>query len=87
MKSRMPSLAVKAICSTVFMPTGIVPPTGFICFVPRSNVVFLSMTVEEAAKIVLSGGIVMPDIEEKLKRLSEKSKTRSRFRLSRGKSA
>jgi uncharacterized membrane protein len=53
---------------TVFMPTGIVPPAGFICFVPRSSVVFLSMSVEEAAKIVLSGGIVMPDIE-KLKRL------------------
>ncbi len=31
---------------TVFMPTGIVPPTGFICFVPRGNVVFLNMTVE-----------------------------------------
>jgi uncharacterized membrane protein len=52
---------------TVFMPTGIVPPTGFICFVPRSNVLFLSMTVEEAAKIVLSGGIVMPSIDDKLK--------------------
>lgn len=55
---------------TVFMPTGIVPPTGFICFVPRSSVVLLNMTVEEAAKIVLSGGIVMPDVEEKLKRLA-----------------
>jgi uncharacterized membrane protein len=52
---------------TVFMPTGIVPPTGFICFVPRSNVLFLSMTVEEAAKIILSGGIVMPNIDDKLK--------------------
>jgi uncharacterized membrane protein len=46
---------------TVFMPTGIVPPTGFICFVPRREVTFLSMSVEEAAKIVLSGGIVTPD--------------------------
>lgn len=46
---------------TVFMPTGIVPPTGFICFVPRRDVIFLKMTVEEAAKIVLSAGIVTPD--------------------------
>lgn len=45
---------------TVFMPTGIVPPTGFICFLPRSDVKPLSMSVEEAAKIVMSGGIVMP---------------------------
>jgi uncharacterized membrane protein len=52
---------------TVFMPTGIVPPTGFICFVPRRDVTFMSMSVEEAAKIVLSGGIVMPDIQGKLK--------------------
>lgn len=68
---------------TVFMPTGIVPPTGFICFVPRSNVVFLSMTVEEAAKIILSGGIVMPDVEAKLKRLAGTSKSESRFRFGR----
>lgn len=46
---------------TVFMPTGIVPPAGFICFVPRKDVLLLSMTAEEAAKIILSGGIVMPD--------------------------
>ena len=55
---------------TVFMPTGIVPPTGFICFVPRKNVTFLSMSVEEAAKIVLSGGIVMPDADVKPKEIS-----------------
>ena len=67
---------------TVFMPTGIVPPTGFICFVPRSNVVFLTMTVEEAAKIILSGGIVMPDLEEK-RRLAAAAaqKKASRFRV------
>ncbi|MBS0251076.1 MAG: DUF502 domain-containing protein [Proteobacteria bacterium] len=69
---------------TVFMPTGIVPPTGFICFVPRQNVVFLNMTVEEAAKIILSGGIVMPNTEqEKLKLLAEAAaKKKSRFRRS-----
>lgn len=52
---------------TVFMPTGIVPPTGFICFVPRRDVTFLSMSVEEAAKTVMSGGIVTPDGQAKLK--------------------
>jgi uncharacterized membrane protein len=42
------------------------------------------MTVEEAAKIILSGGIVMPDTEqEKLKRLAEAAaKKKSRFRRS-----
>lgn len=52
---------------TVFMPTGIVPPAGFICFIPRKDVTFLSMKVEEAAKIILSGGIVMPDVAQHLK--------------------
>jgi uncharacterized membrane protein len=73
---------------TVFMPTGIVPPTGFICFVPRSNVVFLSMTVEEAAKIILSGGIVMPGMpgmDEKMRRIGAGSMPGSRFPLGRGK--
>jgi uncharacterized membrane protein len=70
---------------TVFMPTGIVPPTGFICFVPRSNVVFLSMTVEEAAKIILSGGIVMPGIDDKMRRIGAGLTPGSRFPLGRGK--
>lgn len=47
---------------TVFMPTGIVPPTGFVCFLPRKDVIFLNMNVEDAAKIIISGGMVMPDL-------------------------
>jgi uncharacterized membrane protein len=46
---------------TVFMPTGIVPPTGFICFVPRRDVTYLDMSVEDAAKVVISAGMVTPD--------------------------
>jgi uncharacterized membrane protein len=45
---------------TVFMPTGIVPPTGFICFVPKADVTFLNMSIEDAAKIIISGGMVSP---------------------------
>lgn len=63
---------------TVFMPTGIVPPTGFICFVPRRDVQLLSMTAEDAAKVVLSAGIVMPDPAAKLKELSAKEVTGTR---------
>ncbi|WP_295555169.1 DUF502 domain-containing protein [uncultured Hyphomicrobium sp.] len=58
---------------TVFMPTGIVPPTGFICFVPRRDVTFLKMSVEDAAKIVISAGIVVPDYEARLKQLAERA--------------
>jgi uncharacterized membrane protein len=59
---------------TVFMPTGIVPPTGFICFVPRRDVTFLKMSVEDAAKIVISAGMVVPDYQARLKQLAEKAR-------------
>lgn len=57
---------------SVFMPTGVVPPTGFICFVPRQNVQFLNMTIEDAAKVIISAGMVTPDSEAKLRELAEK---------------
>lgn len=60
---------------TVFMPTGIVPPTGFICFVPRSDVILLKMSAEDAAKIVISGGMVQPDYQARLKALAEKARS------------
>jgi uncharacterized membrane protein len=59
---------------TVFMPTGIVPPTGFICFVPRKDVIFLKMSVEDAAKIVISAGMVVPDYQARLKQLADKAR-------------
>lgn len=56
---------------TVWVPTGIVPPTGFICFLPRHAVTFLAMSMEDAAKIIISGGMVMPDVRERLKEVAE----------------
>lgn len=50
---------------SVFMPTGIVPPTGFVCFVPRRDVRPLSMSTEDAAKVIISGGMVNPDAKGK----------------------
>ncbi|MGQ0673644.1 MAG: DUF502 domain-containing protein [Hyphomicrobium sp.] len=59
---------------TVFMPTGIVPPTGFICFVPRRDVTLLKMSAEDAAKIIISGGLVQPDYQARLKELAERAR-------------
>ncbi len=45
---------------TVFMPS--CPPTsGFLMFVRRSELIVLDMSVEAAAKLVLSAGIVSPE--------------------------
>jgi len=48
---------------TVFMPTGIMPPTGFVCLVPRRDVLFLKMSVEDAAKIIISAGMINPETQ------------------------
>ena len=44
----------------VFVPTTPNPTSGFLLFCPRQDVIFLKMTVEEAVKLVVSGGIVTP---------------------------
>jgi len=47
-------------CVSVYVPTTPNPTSGFLLFVPRSDIVPLSMTVEEAIKMVISTGIVTP---------------------------
>ena len=42
----------------VFMPCTPNPTTGFLMYLPKSDIIELSMTVEEAAKAVISAGLV-----------------------------
>lgn len=44
----------------IFLPTTPNPTSGFLLFVPKRDLVPLSMSVEEAIKMVISGGIVTP---------------------------
>jgi len=44
----------------VFLPTTPNPTSGYLLIVPRSDLVTLSMTVEDGIKMVVSGGIVTP---------------------------
>lgn len=44
----------------VFLPTTPNPTSGFLLFVPREDMILLDMSVEEAIKMVISGGIVTP---------------------------
>ncbi len=44
----------------VFLPTTPNPTSGYLLFLPRRELVVLSMTVEEGIKMVVSGGIVTP---------------------------
>lgn len=47
-------------CINVFLPTTPNPTSGFLLFVPKKDIVPLSMSVEDAIKMVISGGIVTP---------------------------
>ena len=52
---------------SVFLPTTPNPTSGFLLFVPRKDVVLLDMSVEDAAKLVISAGLVMPPTAEELR--------------------
>jgi uncharacterized membrane protein len=45
---------------TVFVPTGFVPPAGFLLFLPKEKVLPSQLTIEEAIKAIMSVGIVTP---------------------------
>jgi uncharacterized membrane protein len=49
---------------TVFVPTVPNPTSGFLLFVPRSAIKLLKMSVEDAAKMVFSLGLVVPDFQD-----------------------
>ena len=49
---------------SVFLPTTPNPTSGFLLFVPRKDVTILDMSVEDAAKLVISAGLVDPAYEK-----------------------
>jgi uncharacterized membrane protein len=59
---------------SVFLPTTPNPTSGFLLFVPKEDMHVLDMTVEQAAKLVISAGLVAPDVETAKKKLIEGKK-------------
>ncbi len=60
---------------SVFLPTTPNPTSGFLLFIPKKDILLLDMSVEEAAKLVISAGLVIPgDVgtQEKNNESSEK---------------
>ena len=45
---------------SVFLPTTPNPTSGFLLFVPKKDAIKLDMSVEEALKLVISGGAIVP---------------------------
>ncbi len=52
--------ATKEETINVFVPTTPNPTSGYLLFVPKSELVYLDMTVEEGVKLVVSAGIITP---------------------------
>lgn len=50
---------------SIFIPTTPNPTSGFLMLVPRSKVIELKMSVEQALKYVISLGVVQPDAIQK----------------------
>lgn len=49
---------------SVFLPTTPNPTSGFLLFVPEADMVELDMSVEDAAKLVISAGLVYPGAKD-----------------------
>ncbi len=56
---------------TVFVPTTPNPTSGYLIVVPESDTVPLSWSVEEAFRVIISAGVVMPGDEEKIPELKD----------------
>ncbi|MFN3847067.1 MAG: DUF502 domain-containing protein, partial [Paracoccaceae bacterium] len=46
---------------SVFLPTTPNPTSGFLLYVPEGDVLYLDMKVEDAAKLIISAGLVYPN--------------------------
>ncbi|SLN40819.1 hypothetical protein AQS8620_01555 [Aquimixticola soesokkakensis] len=46
---------------SVFVPTTPNPTSGFLLFFPLSDIIILDMSIEDAAKLVISAGLVYPN--------------------------
>lgn len=56
MQEKLPSPMIN-----VFIPTTPNPTSGFLIFVPKTEVIELEISVEDAIKFIISGGIVNPE--------------------------
>ncbi len=57
----------------ILIPSVPSPLTGFLIIVPKEDVIFLDMTIEDAVKIIVSGGVFNPKdlIEKRVSDLEE----------------
>lgn len=47
-------------CATVFIPSSPTPFTGYVITVPRTDMIELSISIDEALRFTVSGGVIVP---------------------------
>ncbi len=65
--------------TAIFIPTVPNPTSGFLIFVPRSELRGLSMSVEDAAKVIFSLGLVAPEYTDPDKAVEALEETASKL--------
>lgn len=61
-------------CITVFLPSTPNPTTGFLIFVPKSQVYAVNLTTEEAMKLIISGGVISAEKDPTVDTPDQRSK-------------
>ena len=59
---------------SVFVPTTPNPTSGFLLFFPKADIIELDMSIEDAAKLVISAGLVYPPTKKTTSNITVKSK-------------
>lgn len=75
-KGEIPGKAGRQAMVSVFLPTTPNPTSGFLLFVPTEDIIELDMSVEEAAKLVISAGLVTPPTKEELEAAARRDRAR-----------
>jgi uncharacterized membrane protein len=59
---------------SVYVPTTPNPTSGYLLFAKRKEMIELDMTIEEAAKLVISAGLVSPEYRKRIKSPADKAR-------------
>ena len=59
-------LKIKSV--SIFIPTTPNPTSGFMLFVPVKDIIKLKMNVEQGMKLVISGGIITPELKKVIRK-------------------
>ena len=63
--------------TSVFLPCTPNPTTGFYFFVPTADVIELPITPEDAAKLIMSAGLIQPETQATLAALADAARKRA----------